>query len=69
MKYIQDRDARANFVCVMLFSYTEVQVVFPENGIVGLHADNLVIERVTVNGEVADFEVFPHYLHLDSDNR
>ncbi|WOG82214.1 hypothetical protein DCAR_0101376 [Daucus carota subsp. sativus] len=52
-----------------IYGYTELQVVVPDNGIVGLHADNLVIERVTVNGEVAEFEVFPHYLHLDNDNR
>lgn len=34
-----------------------------------LHADNLVIESVTVDEEPAQFEVFPHYLHLDSGDR
>lgn len=52
-----------------LFSYTQLEVIVPENGIVGLHADNLVIETVKVDGEVAEFEMFPHYLHLDSENR
>lgn len=41
----------------------------PDNGVVGLHADNLAIERVTVDGEPALFEVFPHYQALDSENR
>lgn len=54
---------------LFLFSYTELQIVVPENGIVGLHADNLAIESVTVDGEPAEFEVFPHYLNLDSGDR
>ena len=52
-----------------LYSYTELEVVVPDNGIVGLHADNLAIESVTVDGEPAEFEVFPHYLHLDNGDR
>lgn len=59
----------ANFVYSNLFSYTELEVIVPDNGIVGLHADNLVIETVKVDGEMAEFEVFPHYLHLDSEDR
>lgn len=35
----------------------------------GLHADNLAIEKVTVDGEPARFEVFPHYLHVDPRDR
>lgn len=46
-----------------------MQIVVPDNGIVGLHADNLAIEKVTVNGEPAEFEVFPHYQHLDPKDR
>ncbi|KAK4478763.1 hypothetical protein RD792_014262 [Penstemon davidsonii] len=49
--------------------YTELLIVIPDNGIVGLHADNLAIERVTVDGEPAEFEVFPHYQHLDPKDR
>ncbi|KAI5660153.1 hypothetical protein M9H77_28946 [Catharanthus roseus] len=52
-----------------IYGYTELQIVVPENGIVGLHADNLAIESVTVDGEPAEFEVFPHYLNLDSGDR
>ncbi|XAR63884.1 hypothetical protein NMG60_11024024 [Bertholletia excelsa] len=53
----------------LVYGYTELEMSVPENGVVGLHADNLAIERVTVDGEPAEFEVFPHYLHLDSENR
>lgn len=35
----------------------------------GLHADNLAIEKVTVDGEPAMFEVFPHYQRLDPKDR
>lgn len=52
-----------------IYGYTEMQIVVPDNGIVGLHADNLAIEKVTVNGEPAEFEVFPHYQHLDPKDR
>lgn len=41
----------------------------PDNGVVGLHADNLAIERVTVDGEPAAFELFPLCLHAESENR
>lgn len=51
------------------FRYTELQIAIPDNGIVGLHADNLAIEKVTVDGEPAEFEVFPHYQHLDPKDR
>ncbi|XP_011094291.1 transcription initiation factor TFIID subunit 2 isoform X1 [Sesamum indicum] len=52
-----------------VYGYTELQIVIPDNGIVGLHADNLAIEKVTVDGEPAEFEVFPHYQHLDPKDR
>ncbi|KAG8376748.1 hypothetical protein BUALT_Bualt09G0096000 [Buddleja alternifolia] len=52
-----------------IYGYTELQIVIPDNGIVGLHADNLAIESVTVDGEPAEFEVFPHYQHLDPKDR
>ncbi|KAM7475389.1 hypothetical protein LguiB_022632 [Lonicera macranthoides] len=53
----------------LIYGYTELEIAVPDNGIVGLHADNLVIENVTVDGEAAMFEVFPHYQHVDSENR
>ncbi|KAL7161014.1 hypothetical protein ACSBR2_041626 [Camellia fascicularis] len=52
-----------------VYGYTELEIAVPDNGVVGLHADNLAIDSVTVDGEPADFEVFPHCLHLDSENR
>lgn len=52
-----------------IYGYTELEVVVPENGIVGLHADNLMIENVMVDGEPARFEIFPHYQQMDSDDR
>ncbi|KAF5806616.1 putative peptidase M1, membrane alanine aminopeptidase, aminopeptidase N-like protein [Helianthus annuus] len=52
-----------------IYGYTELEVAVPENGIVGLHADNLMIECVTVDGEPARFEIFPHYQQMDSDDR
>nr|XP_043639967.1 transcription initiation factor TFIID subunit 2 isoform X1 [Erigeron canadensis] len=50
-----------------IYGYTELEVVVPENGIVGLHADNLMIENVMVDGEPARFEIFPHYHETDRD--
>ncbi|KAJ8535989.1 hypothetical protein K7X08_034390 [Anisodus acutangulus] len=50
-------------------SYTELDIVVPENGILGLHTDNLVIDSVTVDGEPTEFEVFPHYLALENGDR
>ncbi|KAL6507751.1 hypothetical protein OROGR_023946 [Orobanche gracilis] len=52
-----------------IYGYTELQIVIPDNGIVGLHADNLAIESVTVDGDPAEFEVFPHYQHLNPKDR
>ncbi len=40
----------------------------PEIGIVGLHAENLGIRSVLVDGEPANFEYYPHQ-HVDSDKR
>ncbi|CAA0837832.1 Transcription initiation factor TFIID subunit 2 [Striga hermonthica] len=52
-----------------IYGYTELRIVIPDNGIVGLHADNLAIEKVTVDGDPAEFEVFPHYQYLDPKDR
>lgn len=52
-----------------IYGYTVLEIVIPENGIVGLHADNLAIESVTVDEEPAEFEVFPHYVNLDNGDR
>lgn len=34
-----------------------------------LHADNLAIETVTVDGEPARYEIFPHYHDLNPSDR
>ncbi|EPS60939.1 hypothetical protein M569_13860, partial [Genlisea aurea] len=52
-----------------IYGYTEMKIAVPDNGILGLHADNLVIEKVSVDGQPAKFEVFPHYQNLDPKDR
>ncbi|CAI9113636.1 OLC1v1014275C1 [Oldenlandia corymbosa var. corymbosa] len=52
-----------------IYGYTELEIIAPENGIVGLHADNLAIDSVTVDGEPAQFEVFPQYFDLARGDR
>ncbi|CAF2064695.1 hypothetical protein HID58_073202 [Brassica napus] len=44
-----------------IYGYTELEVSVPDIGIVGLHAENLVIESVLVDGEPTVFEYYPHY--------
>ncbi|KAL6003623.1 hypothetical protein ACLOJK_023856 [Asimina triloba] len=44
-------------------------VVVPENGHVGLHADNMTIDHISVDGESADFEFFQHYQVAQDDRR
>lgn len=58
-------------MCVFfsLFRYTELKVAVPESGLVGLHADNMVIDSVYVDGELAEFEFFPHYQLVDDERR
>ncbi|KAH7528799.1 hypothetical protein FEM48_Zijuj05G0110600 [Ziziphus jujuba var. spinosa] len=43
-----------------IYGYTELEIVVPEIGIVGLHAENLGIENVLVDGEPTEFEYYPH---------
>lgn len=49
------------------FRYTELKITVPEIGIVGLHAENLGIESVLVDGEPTDFEYYPHSAHKDAE--
>lgn len=42
-----------------LFSYTELELAVPDIGFVGLHAENLGIENVFVDGEPTEFEYYP----------
>lgn len=50
-------------------SYTELKIDVPESGLVGLHADNMTIERILVDGQLAEFEFFPHYQNVDNERR
>lgn len=43
-----------------LCSYTELEIAVPDIGIVGLHAENLGIESVFVDGEATEYEYYPH---------
>ncbi|KAL8140263.1 hypothetical protein V2J09_006284 [Rumex salicifolius] len=52
-----------------IYGYTELRVAVPDSGIVGLHAENLEIERVCVDGEPAEFDVFPHFLPVEIEDR
>ncbi|KAK7330203.1 hypothetical protein VNO77_24390 [Canavalia gladiata] len=45
----------------LVYGYTELEIVVPEIGIVGLHAENLGIESVWVDGEPTEFEYYPHH--------
>lgn len=52
-----------------IYGYTELEIAVPSSGIIGLHAENLEIERVYVDGEPAEFDVFPHYQPVEIENR
>lgn len=53
----------------MVFSYTELEIEVPDIGIVGLHAENLGIESVLVDGDPTEFEYYPHNQGTDSEKR
>lgn len=49
-------------------SYTELEVSVPDIGIVGLHAENLGIESVLVDGEPTVFEYYPHHQNSETES-
>ncbi|KAI3989568.1 hypothetical protein MKX01_028014, partial [Papaver californicum] len=50
--------------------YTELQISVPENGIIRLHADNMIIENVIVDGDkTVEFEYSSHYQVIIDDDR
>ncbi|PON86522.1 Coatomer beta subunit [Trema orientale] len=52
------------------FRYTELEIAVPEIGIVGLHAENLGIDNVYVDGEPAEFEYYPYTCQvMESESR
>ncbi|KAJ7956578.1 transcription initiation factor TFIID subunit 2 [Quillaja saponaria] len=52
-----------------VYGYTELEIAVPDIGIVGLHAENLGIESVLVDGETTEFEYYPHQLPVENENR
>ncbi|THU57785.1 hypothetical protein C4D60_Mb03t07200 [Musa balbisiana] len=50
-----------------IYGYTELKMTIPEGGHVALHADNMTITNISVDGEPADFEYFPHYQVVEED--
>jgi len=46
-----------------------LEIAVPEIGIVGLHAENLGIGSVLVDGEAAEFEYYPRQHHVESEKR
>ncbi|XP_042487357.1 transcription initiation factor TFIID subunit 2-like [Macadamia integrifolia] len=42
-----------------IYGYTELQIAVPESGLVGLHAENIKIDKVSVDGEPAEYEFSP----------
>lgn len=54
----------------LVYGYTELEIAVPEIGIVGLHAENIGIENVLVDGEPAEFEYYPHHQQqVENDKR
>lgn len=57
-------------IYIFLCSYTELEITVPDIGIVGLHAENIGIESVFVDGEATEFEYYPHQQqNVDSEKR
>ncbi|XP_010537431.1 PREDICTED: transcription initiation factor TFIID subunit 2 [Tarenaya hassleriana] len=52
-----------------IYGYTELEVTVPDIGIVGLHAENLGIESVLVDGEPTVFEYYPHHQNPENESR
>ncbi|KAF5730251.1 transcription initiation factor TFIID subunit 2 isoform X1 [Tripterygium wilfordii] len=50
-----------------IYGYTELEIAVPDIGIVGLHAENLGIETILVDGEPTEFEYYPHHQHGESE--
>lgn len=46
-----------------------MEIVVPDIGFVGLHAENLGIENVSVDGEPTEFEYYPHHQNVGNEKR
>lgn len=47
--------------------FTELEIAVPDIGIVGLHAENLGIVSVSVDGDPTEFEYYPRHQHVESE--
>ncbi|GKU95048.1 hypothetical protein SLEP1_g8456 [Rubroshorea leprosula] len=52
-----------------IYGYTELEIVVPDIGIVGLHAENLGIESVLVDGEPTEFEYYPQNQNVETEKQ
>ncbi|WOL20068.1 hypothetical protein Cni_G28870 [Canna indica] len=50
-----------------IYGYTELKTIIPEDGLVALHADNMTVTSISVDGEPVDFENFSHYQVVEED--
>ncbi|CAM8974118.1 unnamed protein product [Rhodiola kirilowii] len=52
-----------------IYGHTELEIAVPDNGIIGLHADDLEITSVSIDGEIVQFDVFSHFQSVEIENR
>ncbi|XP_062194463.1 transcription initiation factor TFIID subunit 2-like [Phragmites australis] len=45
----------------LIYGYTEIKVLLAENGTFALHADNMTIRSILVDGETVEFDYSPHW--------
>ncbi|KAG7019959.1 Transcription initiation factor TFIID subunit 2 [Cucurbita argyrosperma subsp. argyrosperma] len=50
-----------------VYGFTELEIAVPDIGIVGLHAENLGIVSVSVDGDPTEFEYYPRTQHVESE--
>uniref|UniRef100_A0A7N0ZVB9 Transcription initiation factor TFIID subunit 2 n=1 Tax=Kalanchoe fedtschenkoi TaxID=63787 RepID=A0A7N0ZVB9_KALFE len=52
-----------------IYGHTELEIAVPDNGIVALHADNLEIDSISIDGEPVQYDIFPHFQPVEIENR
>ena len=60
-------DHRYSPFLLLDFRFTELEIAVPDIGIVGLHAENLGIVSVSVDGDPTEFEYYPRTQHVESE--
>ncbi|KAG0458297.1 hypothetical protein HPP92_023454 [Vanilla planifolia] len=51
-----------------IYGHTEMKVLVPESGYIALYADNMVFSSITVDGNEAKYEYFPHHPFTEDDS-